>query len=119
MWSFVWLFSRSHTLVLSLTPAVWVCVEVMRVYFGRNGNKHENVQHLSIFLLLSIFPQFPLILYFALFQEVVFPCDEVLGCIMMTVLSFEIIMSSRTLRKMIRNHAAAFYQSCRAKEIEM
>uniref|UniRef100_A0A7S2LPI5 Transmembrane protein 17 n=1 Tax=Leptocylindrus danicus TaxID=163516 RepID=A0A7S2LPI5_9STRA len=118
---FRWLRFESELQRVLLLPffAIWMGVEALRVHIGRNGNKYENVQDLSRFLLLTIFPLFPLVLYFSLYQEIIFPCDKVFGGIMIAVLCFEVIVSSRTLRKLIQKHAAAFHQSCRAKEIEI
>lgn len=46
----------------------------------------EQVPELSTFLLISIFPQFPLVIYLGYFQSLKYPIDNILGTFMMLFL---------------------------------
>jgi len=49
---------------------IWIVGEVSRFYFGYTGNLKERVPQMSAFLLITIFPQLPCVIFFAYFQEV-------------------------------------------------
>jgi hypothetical protein len=72
----------------ALIPIVvfWILVEFIRIYYGMSGNLREKVPDLLTYLLISVFPQLPLVLYLAFFQEISFPIDPIMGVIMLIVL---------------------------------
>lgn len=72
----------------ALIPIVifWILVEIIRIRYGMSGNLREKVPDLLTYLLISVFPQLPLVLYLAFFQEICFPVDPVMGVIMLIIL---------------------------------
>jgi hypothetical protein len=58
---------------------IWVLAEIVRFYYGFRGNLREKVPDLLTYLLVSVFPQIPLVIYLGFFQEILFPIDYLLG----------------------------------------
>jgi transmembrane protein 17 len=104
------LYYNKKVAISSIT--VWVCFEVVRLYYGMSGNMNEKVPELSAYLLITIFPQIPFALYFAYIQPVLFPVDPILGTFMLLLLLFQIWAGLITTRKLIRNQTAQFMRLC-------
>ena len=104
------LYYNKKVAISSIT--VWVCFEVVRLYYGISGNMNEKVPELSAYLLITIFPQIPFALYFAYIQPVLFPVDPILGTFMLLLLLFQIWAGLITTRKLIRNQTAQFMRLC-------
>ena len=85
-------------------------MEVPRLYLGRYGNCTENVPKLAAFLLLTTFPQLPSIVYMGFFQEFVFPCNIVLGGMMILFLVLELIIGYQTMHQFIQGQTRYIYQ---------
>lgn len=64
----------------------WVVVEPIRLSLGFSGNLTEKVPSLATYLLMTIFPQLPLIVYLGFLQGVTFPIDNILGSFMLMCL---------------------------------
>ena len=87
---------------------IWCVIEPIRLLYGFMGNLRENVSFcvlwlrfitqldaiahvfsslqvadLATFLLITIFPQTPFVLYFAYIQPVIFPVDPIVGTLML------------------------------------
>jgi hypothetical protein len=95
----------------ALIPIVifWVLVEGIRIRFGMSGNLREKVPDLLTYLLISVFPQLPLVLYLAFFQEICFPVDPVMGVIMLLVLVSPCLQNSNCLWSEEGNILCFFY----------
>jgi hypothetical protein len=46
--------------------AIWVLIEMFRLYVGYVGNLQEQTPNLAAFLFLTIFPQFFIMVYFTM-----------------------------------------------------
>ena len=83
----------------ALIPIVvfWILVECIRIHYGISGNLREKVPDLLTYLLISVFPQLPLVLYLAFFQEISFPVDPIMGVIMLVILVSRVALSKLVL----------------------
>lgn len=46
------------------------------------GNLKESVPNMATFLLMTVFPQLPLVCFLAYFQPMFFPVDKIVGSLM-------------------------------------
>ena len=92
--------------------AFWCFIEPFRLYYGISGNMKEKVPDIATFLLITIFPQTPFILYFAYIQPVKFPVDPILGSFMLTFLVIEVIYAIQLVRVQIRSQTTQFMRLC-------
>jgi hypothetical protein len=72
----------------------------------------EKVPDIATFLLITIFPQTPFILYFSYIQPVKFPVDPILGSFMLTFLVVEVISAIQLVRVQIRSQTTQFMRLC-------
>jgi hypothetical protein len=91
---------------------IWSLGELIRYFYATNGNLREKVPDLLTFLLVSLFPQLPLMVYLSFFQEILFPIDILLGCLMLIGLSAQLWFGYGTLRVLIANQTAQFLRLC-------
>lgn len=78
---------------------IWIIMEPIRIFYGRSGNLKESVRWcdifgfvtnvgvrqvplLSTFLLITVFPQLPLVTFLAYFQPSFYPADRIMGSLM-------------------------------------
>ena len=88
----------------------------MRLFFGISGNLREKVPDFATYLLMTIFPQFPIVVYLAYLQRVKFPIDRVLGSFMVIIYVFQVVYGTGTLRGFIRSQTAQFMRLCDPEE---
>lgn len=100
--------------------SLWAFVESPRLYLGQYGNLTENVPRLAAFLLLSLFPQFAIVIYLGVYQELIFPCDKTMCGIASTFLISELVFGGTAMRHFIRCKTARFYRdnNCRDQQQE-
>ncbi|GMH73082.1 hypothetical protein TrLO_g12048 [Triparma laevis f. longispina] len=112
-------FSSNLQLVL-LLPCyiIWVLGELARFYFAYIGNLKERVPQMSAFLLMTIFPQLPCVLYLGFYQEFIYPFDESTGAVMLVILVVELFFGYLTLHTLIQRQTAQFYRLCQEEEDE-
>ena len=65
---------------------------------------------MSAFLLMTIFPQLPCVLFLGFYQELLFPFDESCGAIMVILLVVELLIGYLTLHSLIARQTAQFYR---------
>jgi len=94
----------------------WSGAEIPRFYFGYVGNLNERVPQMSAFLLTTLFPQLPSILYLSVVQEHKFPFDQIAGYMMLALLLLEMVVGYNALRALIRRKTAQFYRLCQDEE---
>lgn len=107
---------RLHRSVLFPVFGAWAVAETARLYLGHTGNLHDRVPLLSAFLLITIFPQIPCIIYLSYYQELVFPVDSSAGSLMVAIIGLEVLLGCGALRSLIRRRTASFFESCRTEE---
>ena len=91
---------------------IWAAIEPARLYYGFSGNLRERVPELSTYLLISLFPQVPFVLYLAYVQPVQFPVDPILGSFMLVFLVFEVVLGVRAVHTQITSQTAQFMRLC-------
>ena len=91
---------------------MWLVVEPLRLVLGYIGNLQERVPQMSAFLLMTIFPQIPCLIFLALFQEHLFPYDRAAGNILLLSMIIEVIIGFQHLQQLIRKSTAEFYRMC-------
>eukprot|EP01039_Chlorochromonas_danica_P010258 gene10258-11353_t len=87
---------------------IWFIMEPVRAYSGYSGNLMESVPRLSTFLLMTFFPQLPLVTFLAYFQASFFPADRILGSLMFIFLIIECFFGALTIRAIIRSQTSQF-----------
>ena len=86
---------------------------MFRLYFGFTGNADEKVPQLSAFVLSTIFPQIPLLLYLGFGQRVNtvrFSYEVPLSAVLLLLNFFEIAFSYKALGKLISRQTASFFR---------
>lgn len=86
---------------------------------GQSGNIQERVSKLAASMLLSFFPQLPVLLYFGYYQEIIFTADSIFSLILIILLNLELILSLITIRRFIQNKTQQFYRFCRQEADEL
>jgi len=89
---------------------VWIFTEPIRLYYGFTGNLKESVPHLSTYLLMTVFPQLPMVIYLAYFQVLRLPIDAVVGSLMVIFLALQFYFGITTIRTVMKNQTAQFMQ---------
>jgi hypothetical protein len=87
--------------------------ETFRLYFGFTGNAGEKVPQLSAFVLSTLFPQVPLLLYLGYGQRpgtVVFSYEVPLTTVLLLLNLSEISISYKALAKLISRQTASFFR---------
>jgi transmembrane protein 17 len=108
--------SNLQEVLLLPTYTIWCAGEVSRFYFAYTGNLKERVPQMSAFLLMTIFPQLPTVIYLAFYQEYIFPFDEAAGALMFAMLIIELVVGYVTLHTLIQRQTAQFYRLCQEEE---
>ncbi|CAK8694432.1 transmembrane protein 17B-like [Clavelina lepadiformis] len=100
----------TYKVLLIAILVIFSVVEVIRVYLGYVGNLQEKVPEVAGFLLLTIMPQTPLIL-FLLFNEntIVLPLERAVHIVEAIFILIEIIFACRTAGAMTRQQATKFH----------
>ena len=86
---------------------------MFRLYFGFTGNGGEKVPQLSAFVLSTIFPQIPLLIYLGYGQRpetLRFSYEVPLVTILLLLNFFEISVSYKALAKLISRQTASFFR---------
>jgi hypothetical protein len=96
---------------------IWAVLEPLRLYYGISGNLKESVPSLATYLLVTIFPTTPFILYLAYIQPVLFPIDPIIGSLMVVCLVVQFIMGFNATRKIIRSQTVQFMRSTHMNKI--
>ncbi len=90
----------------------WTFLEPFRLYYGYKGNMKEKVPELATYLLITLFPQIPFVLYLSYVQPVKFPVDPILGSFMLLFLVIEFILGLNSVHEHIRSQTAQFMRLC-------
>jgi transmembrane protein 17 len=90
---------------------IWTVIEPLRIYVGMRGNMQEKVPDTATYLLMTAFPQFPIVLYLAYLQPTMFPVDPVLGSLMIVFLLAEFFFGVVLVRRQIKLQTASFMSS--------
>lgn len=89
----------------------WVVVEASRLYSGQRGVLLDKVPELTIFLLVSFFPQTFAVIYIGFLQESISLFDRWMNVIMMVALFIEIGLTWRLLHSMSAKETAYSYNN--------
>jgi hypothetical protein len=101
-----------HRYVPATAIGLYFIVEPVRLTFGFSGNLKEKVPDLATYLLMSVFPQLPLVIYLAYLQSIKFPVDSIVGSIMLIFLVLQIYYGVRTMQRLIRMQTSQFMRLC-------
>lgn len=74
------------------------------------------VPHASAFVMTTVFPQMPAVIFLALGQEHSMPIENILGSIMILFLCLEVYFGGRALRSLMRRQMAHFYRRRHQKD---
>jgi transmembrane protein 17 len=89
--------------------AIWSIAEAGRLYLGFVGNLAEKVPHMVGFMLISVFPQLLLMVYFQILQPNPTPLDTALLQLQWTFYVAELLWGYKTVRKLLRLQSAKYY----------
>jgi ABC-type sugar transport system permease subunit len=102
--------------LLKPIASFWFFAECFRLYCGYKGNLTERVPETSAFLLVTIFPQLPCLLFLALMQEHLFPIERILGILMLILVLVELVVGMAAFKNLIRRQTAQFYREVGQEE---
>jgi hypothetical protein len=71
---------------------------------------------ISAFLLMTVFPQFFLMLYMTAFQEFIFPADSALGGLQLAMLTAETVAAYTAVRRISQKKTAEFHRVVQAEQ---
>lgn len=91
-----------------LTFGVWAASEVFRLWFGYTGNLQEKLPQMSVFFLLSLFPQLPCLLYLMRLQDLQLPFERAMGGMLFAIVCVELVASWRAVRCLIRKQTRSY-----------
>ena len=98
---------------------IWLLTEVVRLQLGQHGNIQEKVSKLATSMLLSLFPQLPILIYLGSYQEIIFPSEKVFVSILIALDVVQICFALFTLRRFIKEKTRRFYRQCRKEEEDL
>jgi transmembrane protein 17 len=101
-----------HRYVPSVAVGLFTLVEPVRLWFGFSGNLREKVPDLATYLLMTSFPQFPLVIYLAYLQRVKYPIDSILGSMMLLLTILQSYYGLSSMKRLIRSQTAQFMRLC-------
>jgi len=106
---YVYLDGTYQVLLIAIL-VVFSAVEIIRLYLGFVGNLQEKVPELAGFLLLTVLPQFPLILFLLLNDgTIIMPLERAVHIVLTLMILIEIIASGITVASMTRRQATKFH----------
>ncbi len=109
-------FNNVTNIAPVIVLCIWFMIEPFRLYYGIRGNMKERVPDIATFLLISIFPQLPFVVFLGFFQTVYYPIDVILGSLMIIFLILNIYFGFRSIRFLIRSQTAQFMRLCEMDE---
>lgn len=98
--------------IVPIFSGVWVLIEAIRLWLGFSGNLRERVPELAAFVLLTVFPQIPIMLLLGFIAVDRVPADAVTAAPQLVFLVFEAVVSFRTVRALMRKQTAEFFRAC-------
>jgi len=98
--------------VVPIFSVVWVLAEAIRLMLGLSGNIRERVPELAAFLLLTVFPQIPVVAFLSLGALNRTPIDYIIGIPQLAMLFLEAIFAYFTVRRFMRKQTAEFFRAC-------
>lgn len=98
--------------IVPIFSGIWVLVEAIRLWLGFSGNLRERVPELAAFVLLTVFPQIPIMLLLGFIAVDRVPADAVTAAPQIVFLVLEAVVSFRTVRALMRKQTAEFFRAC-------
>ncbi|CAE7365445.1 tmem17a, partial [Symbiodinium sp. KB8] len=98
--------------IVPIFSGIWVLVEAIRLWLGFSGNLRERVPELAAFVLLTVFPQIPIMLLLGFIAVDRVPADAVTAAPQLVFLLLEAVVSFRTVRALMRKQTAEFFRAC-------
>ncbi len=80
---------------------LWGTTELIRLWIGQTGNLREQLPQMSVFVMISIFPQLPCLLYLTQLQFMQMPMESALGGLLLAILIAEIVVGLGAARKLM------------------
>ncbi|CAM9738578.1 unnamed protein product, partial [Heterosigma akashiwo] len=109
--------SPLHELLVIPIFLILLGSDTSRLYFAYQGNLRERIPSLIAFLMITVFPEVPVLVYLALVQELIFPFDQIMALIIIIICCMEFILGYRCVRSLIQHQTARFFRLCQEEEI--
>mmetsp|Transcript_19780 Transcript_19780/g.32501 ORF Transcript_19780/g.32501 Transcript_19780/m.32501 type:complete len:177 (+) Transcript_19780:402-932(+) len=93
-----------------LTFSVWASSEGFRLWFGYTGNLQEKLPQLSVFMLLSLFPQLPCLIYLLHLQELQLPFERAMSASLVVFVCFELLIGYMTIKSLVKKQTQSYFQ---------
>jgi len=93
-----------------MTFSVWALSEIFRLWFGYVGNLQEKLPQLSVFALLSFFPQLPCLVYLTYLQEIGLPFEAVMGTCLIIITCAELSFSYFSLQGFVQKQTQTYFR---------
>jgi len=102
--------SKELRVILMAAIIIFSVVEAIRLYLGFVGNMSEKVPELAGFLLLTLLPQTPVILFLLFYTPfIITPLEYAVHPILVFMIFIEILTSVRTVKLMARQQATKYH----------
>lgn len=106
----VYEFLPFYRLLDDLCTFLWITIEYYRLRVGKSGNLNENINKMATFLIMTIFPQFPMVLGFGFLVKESTIYSKIFAVISTLFLIFELIEGGRVTRKIMQRQTLKFYK---------
>lgn len=93
-----------------LFTILWIAIEYYRLRVGKSANLTENIKKMAIFLIMTTFPQVPMVLGFGFLVKESNFYSKVFSIISTLFLLFELIEGGRVMRKIMQSQTLKFYR---------
>ena len=91
-----------------LTFAVWSVTETFRLYYGYSGNIREILPTYLVFLVFSVFPQLPCLIFIMQFQSLRLPVENVLGYVVFSFTIIELLLSYQATKYLLQKQVSDY-----------
>jgi len=98
--------------VIPIFSVVWALLEGVRLWLGFSGNLRERVPELAAFVLLTVFPQIPIVILLGFVAVDRVPADLVTAFPQLVFLVLEAVLAFRSVRALMRKQTAEFFRAC-------
>ncbi len=105
-------------ILVPLLTALWVLVEPARLWLGYSGNLRERVPELAAFLLLTVVPQFLVLIFLGFVPSRRFPIETIIVVPQLIFLILEFVTAYYTVRQFMARQTAAFFRSVQEEGVE-
>lgn len=100
----------SYLILADVCTVIWIVIEYNRLKIGKSGNLNEEANKIASFLLISFFPQCPLVICFGFLVKEANNYSRVFTVISLVLMVLEFVEGGRMLISIVRTQKVKFYR---------